>query len=40
MNHEVMIIGAGQAGLSMGCYLKQSRAAFVIIDRASEIGEV
>lgn len=40
MNYDVIIIGAGQAGLSMGYYLKKSNLTFLIIDRVSEIGEV
>lgn len=40
MNYDVIIIGAGQAGLSMGYYLKKSGLTFLIIDRIKEVGEV
>jgi putative flavoprotein involved in K+ transport len=33
-DHEVVVIGAGQAGLAMGYYLARQRRRFVILDRA------
>ncbi|MEH6995912.1 NAD(P)/FAD-dependent oxidoreductase [Neobacillus drentensis] len=39
MIYNVAVIGAGQAGLAMGYYLKQTRLSFVILDKGSEIGE-
>lgn len=39
MKYDVIIIGAGQAGLSMGHYLKQTNLSFLILDKANEIGE-
>lgn len=38
--YETIVIGAGQAGLAMGYYLKQAETCFLIIDKASSIGEV
>jgi putative flavoprotein involved in K+ transport len=35
---EVAIIGAGQAGLAMGYFLRQKRIEFVILERADAIG--
>ena len=35
---EVAIIGADQAGLAMGCFLRQQGRRFVILDRATSIG--
>lgn len=35
---EVVVIGAGQAGLAMGYYLAQQGRPFVILDGASRIG--
>lgn len=40
MIYDVLIIGAGQAGLSMGYFLKQSHLSFLIIDKEQEIGDV
>ena len=37
-HYDVVVIGAGQAGLAMGHYLQQQRARFVILERASSIG--
>lgn len=37
--YDVVIIGAGQAGLALGCYLKQANQSFLLIDKAKEIGE-
>jgi putative flavoprotein involved in K+ transport len=36
---EVLIIGAGQAGLAAAYYLKQKGQAFVVIDKGKETGE-
>ncbi|MBY3621062.1 NAD(P)-binding domain-containing protein [Acinetobacter sp. CUI P1] len=36
--YDVLVIGAGQAGLAAGHYLKQSGFSFLIIDAASSIG--
>ena len=38
--YDVIIIGAGQAGLSMGYYLKQTNLSFLILDKGARIGEV
>jgi putative flavoprotein involved in K+ transport len=38
--YDVIIIGAGQAGLSMGYYLKQTNLSFLILDKGESIGEV
>ncbi|MEF3309443.1 NAD(P)/FAD-dependent oxidoreductase [Paenibacillus sp. GYB004] len=42
LNVDVLVIGAGQAGLAMGHYLSkhQPSLTFAIIDRGSQIGEV
>ena len=40
MRYETIVIGAGQAGLAMGYYLKQSKSDFLIIDKGNEVGEV
>ena len=40
MRYETIVIGAGQAGLAMGYYLKQSNNPFLIIDKGQEVGEV
>jgi putative flavoprotein involved in K+ transport len=37
-HHDVVVIGAGQAGLAIGYYLQQRRRNFVILERASAIG--
>lgn len=36
--YDVLIIGAGQAGLAAGYYLKQSGMRFLIVDAASSVG--
>jgi putative flavoprotein involved in K+ transport len=38
--YDVIIIGAGQAGLSMGYYLKKTNLSFLIFDKGAMIGEV
>ena len=35
---EVAIVGAGQAGLAMGYFLRQKGIPFVILERADSIG--
>lgn len=37
--YDTIVIGAGQAGLAAGYYLKQLRQKFLILDKAAEIGE-
>lgn len=37
--YDVIIIGSGQAGLSMGYYLKKTALSFVIIDQNTRIGD-
>ena len=39
MLYDAVVIGAGQAGLAMGYYLKQTELSFLILDKESEIGE-
>ena len=36
---DVVVVGAGQAGLALGYYLKQRGARFLILERATELGE-
>ncbi|WP_067726789.1 flavin-containing monooxygenase [Oceanobacillus damuensis] len=36
--YDTIVIGAGQAGLSTGYYLKQTNQKFIIIDKGSEVG--
>jgi putative flavoprotein involved in K+ transport len=36
---EVVIIGAGQAGLGIDYYLKKAKRSFAILDGAPAIGE-
>ncbi|WP_432359758.1 flavin-containing monooxygenase [Sporosarcina sp. UB5] len=40
MYYDTIVIGAGQAGLAMGYYLKQSNERFLILDKGQELGEV
>jgi putative flavoprotein involved in K+ transport len=35
---EVAVIGAGQAGLAMGSFLKRQGRRFVIVERAGEVA--
>lgn len=35
---DVLVIGAGQAGLAMGYHLRQARLRFLIVDSATELG--
>lgn len=37
---DVVVVGAGQAGLAAGYYLKQAGADFVILDRERRIGQM
>jgi len=39
-NYDVIIIGGGQAGLSLGYYLRKTSLSFLIIDKGREVGEV
>ncbi len=39
MVYDILIIGAGQAGLTMGYFLKKTKFSFLIVDKANEIGE-
>ncbi|MFY3790284.1 flavin-containing monooxygenase [Ureibacillus sp. MALMAid1270] len=36
---DTIVIGAGQAGLAVGYYLKQQNQNFLILDKGNEIGE-
>lgn len=36
---DVLVIGAGQAGLAMGYYLSQSNLSYIILDSQEKIGE-
>lgn len=38
--YDVVVVGAGQAGLSMGYYLRRSGLRFLIIDASDRIGDV
>jgi putative flavoprotein involved in K+ transport len=40
MMYDVIIIGAGQAGLSMGYHLKKNNLSFLILDSGKGVGEV
>jgi putative flavoprotein involved in K+ transport len=37
-NVDVLVIGADQAGLAMGYYLKQNNILFVIVGKEDRIG--
>src|SRR6478752_4051495 len=37
-SYDVLIIGAGQAGLTVGYYLKQAGSRFLIVDAADQVG--
>ncbi|MFE5317896.1 flavin-containing monooxygenase [Paenibacillus sp. NPDC056579] len=39
-NTEVLVIGAGQAGLAAGYYLKERHIDFLIIDKGEKLGHV
>lgn len=38
MHYDTIIIGAGQAGLAVGYYLKQNKRNFILLDKANEVG--
>lgn len=38
--YHTIVIGAGQAGLAMGYYLKESNKNFIILDRCNKTGDV
>lgn len=38
-NVDVLVIGAGQAGLAAGYYLKNSKVQFVLADKAEAVGQ-
>jgi len=38
-NIDVLVIGAGQAELAMGYYLKQTKRSFVLVDAANRVGD-
>jgi putative flavoprotein involved in K+ transport len=40
LNYDVVVIGAGQAGLTMGYYLSKSKQSFLILDKVENIGDV
>ncbi|WP_442852992.1 flavin-containing monooxygenase [Bacillus sp. UNC41MFS5] len=40
MTYDVVVIGGGQAGLSMGYYLKPSSLSFIILDDHAAAGDV
>ncbi|WP_258000311.1 flavin-containing monooxygenase [Bacillus sp. Marseille-P3661] len=40
MVYDVIVVGGGQAGLSMGYYLKKSTLSFLILDNHERIGDV
>jgi putative flavoprotein involved in K+ transport len=37
--YDVLVIGAGQAGLSMGYFLKKTDLSFLLLDQSGEVGE-
>ncbi|WP_409068273.1 flavin-containing monooxygenase [Bacillus velezensis] len=37
--YDTIVIGAGQAGISVGYYLKKSKQKFIILDKSHEAGE-
>ncbi|USY33372.1 flavin-containing monooxygenase [Bacillus velezensis] len=37
--YDAIVIGAGQAGISVGYYLKKSKQKFIILDKGHEVGE-
>lgn len=39
-NIDILVIGAGQAGLAIGYYLKQTKHSFVLVDAVRRIGDV
>lgn len=39
VNYEVVIIGGGQAGITMGYYLKMKKIPFVILEKNERVGD-
>jgi putative flavoprotein involved in K+ transport len=39
MIYDVLVIGGGQAGLTMGYYLKQTKLSSLILDKGSAVGD-
>lgn len=37
--YDVIVIGAGQAGLTTGYYLRQTKLSFLLLDQASALGQ-
>jgi putative flavoprotein involved in K+ transport len=37
-SHDVVVVGAGQAGLALGYFLRQKGRDFVVVDRAPSVG--
>ena len=37
-SYDVLVVGAGQAGLTIGYYLKQAGLRFLIVDGADHVG--
>ncbi|MFJ7309752.1 flavin-containing monooxygenase [Peribacillus frigoritolerans] len=37
---DILVIGAGQAGLSLGYYLQQQNVSFLLIDSSQNIGDI
>ncbi|MCG6183420.1 NAD(P)-binding domain-containing protein, partial [Anoxybacillus sp. LAT_26] len=37
--YDVLVIGAGQAGLAMGYYLRQAGLRFLIVDQCERVGD-
>ncbi len=38
-NYKVIVIGGGQAGLSMGYYLAKSGIPYIILDASERVGD-
>lgn len=38
VDYEVIVVGAGQAGLAMGYYLKKAGVSFLLVDAHSKVG--
>jgi putative flavoprotein involved in K+ transport len=39
-NVDVLVIGAGQAGLAIGYYLKKTKYSYILVDATEKIGDV
>lgn len=39
MKYDVVVVGAGQAGLAMGYYLKQTGLSFILVDGNERVGD-